>query len=86
MKDSQNRNLMTDLYRLIEKYETPLITRYTDDMEQYIRLVAKECEEFRQKYKGNFFAQELIFGFYSAIAERFQAANKMPLIDREEKK
>lgn len=86
MVDPENREMMKDLYRLIEKYEIPLKTRYTDEMETYIKQVANECKAFYAKYACNEFAKELIFGFYTAIGERFQAENEMPLIDREEGK
>lgn len=82
MINTENREFMSKLYRLIEKYETPLITRYTDEMEDYMKRVAADANNLFDEYKGNEFATELTMGFFTAVGERFQRYNKFPLIER----
>lgn len=82
MKNPENREIMSKLYRLIEKYETTPRIEYTDDGQEYFSGVLKECMRIFSEYQNNEFAQELIFAFYAALEKRFKATNPEPLKDR----
>lgn len=82
MKDPNNREIMTRLYRLIEKYETPPRIIYVDDGTKYFSEIANELSECYNTFKENEFAKELFIAFYNAIGERFKKVNPEPLKDR----
>lgn len=84
MKDQKTRDMMGELYRLIEKYEETPVSKYTDDAEKWFGNASIDCLDLLGRYKGNEFAESLAVGFYTALENRFKAVNKLPLINREE--
>ena len=84
MKDPQNREIMTRLYRLIEKYEMTPRIEYTDEGKEYFTEVLKEIMRIFSEFQNNEFARELTIALYSALEERFKRVNPDPLKDREE--
>jgi len=81
MKDQRLREMMGKLYRLIERYETPPIIRYTDEAEEYFLGALNECRKIYNDY-DNPYARELILAFYQALGELFKSVNKLPLEER----
>ena len=75
MKDQRLREMMGKLYRLIEKYEEPPKAKNEKDTLSYFEAVGNDCALLYDENKGNEFAQELLFGLYTAISKRYKAAN-----------
>ena len=81
MKDAKNRDLMAKLYRLVEKYETPLVTKYADEAVDYFKEVLKDCQKIEEEFPYNHFSIRFSVALYAAIEDRFKAVNKFPLED-----
>ena len=75
MKDPKNRELMTELYRLVEKYEEPPGVK-KGESEQYFLIVLNDITSIFNRYRGNEFAEELTIALYNAIGRRTASANK----------
>lgn len=84
MKNPENREFMTKLYRLVERYETAPRVEFADDGAEYFSGVLKECMRIFSEYQNNEFAREFVFAFYTALEERFKRTNPEPLKDRPE--
>lgn len=82
MIDPNNREVLTRVYRLVEKYETPPKYQFSDDAEEYFTGVLKELKQVIDDFPGNDFARCLCLGIYEALEERFKAVNEMPLKER----
>ena len=82
MIDPNNREVLTKIYRLVEKYETPPRCKFTDDAEEYFSEALKELKQVIDEFPGNDFARCLCLGMYEALEERFKAVNEMPLKER----
>lgn len=82
MIDPNNREVLTRVYRLVEKYETPPKYQFSDDAEEYFIGVLKELKQVIDDFPGNDFARCLCLGMYEALEERFKAVNEMPLKER----
>lgn len=83
MIDQNNREVLTRVYRLVEKYETPPKYQFSDDATEYFVGALKDFKEVIDEFPGNDFARCLCLGLYDALDERFKAVNKLPLIERE---
>lgn len=73
MKSQLNRDMMTDLYRMLERYEVVPKIKDADDRE-WLTAAAKEMSRFYDRYSDNEFAQEFALAFYNACSSRFAAA------------
>lgn len=82
MKDQKNRDVLTRVYRLVEKFEMPPKIIYEDEAGKYFDEALKDCKEIIEEFRGNQFAWSLCMGVYEAISDRFKAANEFPLKDR----
>lgn len=82
MKNPENRDVMTRLYRLIEKYETPPKIEYLEDALEYFKQVLNDCVSVYDSYKDNAFAARLSIALYEAIERRFKETNPNPLKDK----
>lgn len=82
MIDQNNREILTRVYRLVEKYETPPKLKYADEASDYFVEVLKDAEIVIKEFVGNDFARCLCMGLYQALEERFKAVNEMPLKER----
>jgi len=78
MKDPRNREMMSKLYRMIEKYETPPKTSGTDEQQEYFSEAMADCQELYSEFEGNAFAECLIAAVYDAIGKRWKAVNVQP--------
>lgn len=68
MKDPQNREMMTELYRIMERHETPPADR--DRIGDFIEGAMVDLNTFYTKWwvhGGNQFARELSHAMYRAI-------------------
>lgn len=82
MIDPNNREVLTRVYRLVEKYETPPKYQFADDATEYFSEASKELKHVIDEFPGNDFARRLCMGLYDAIDDRFKAVNTFPLKDR----
>lgn len=82
MTDPKNRDVLTRIYRLVEKYETPPKIVYSDDAEEYFSHALSDCKAVMDEFPTNSFACLLAMAVYDALDERFKAANELPLKDR----
>lgn len=82
MKNPENRDIMTRLYRLIEKYETPPKIEYAEDAHEYFTEALLDCTSVYDSYKDNEFATELAIALYGALEKRFKRTNPDPLKDK----
>lgn len=82
MIDANNREVLTMIYRLIERHETPPKIEFSDDAGKYFGDLLKECKAIIDTFPGNDFARCLSVGAYDAFDERFKAVNDLPLKDR----
>lgn len=83
MIDPNNREVLTRVYRLVEKYETPPKVVFEDDAEKYFSEALSDCMEIVNGFPGNRFARVLPIAVYDAIDERFKSVNEFPLKERE---
>jgi hypothetical protein len=81
MKDPKNREMMTKIYRIVEKYEVVPRFKYTDDAVTYFIGLWKECKEVFEEYKGEF-AKRFSIAIYLAISDEFKKVNPNPLEER----
>lgn len=84
MKNPENRDVMTRLYRMIEKYETPPKVEYLEDALEYFKQALSDCVSVHDSYKGNAFASCFSFALYEALERRFKEVNPNPLKDKPE--
>lgn len=82
MIDPNNREVLTRVYRLVEKYETPPKYQFADDATEYFIGALNDFKKLIDEFPGNDFARHLCFGLYDALDERFKAVNTFPLKDR----
>lgn len=82
MKNPENRDVMTRLYRLIEKYETPPKIEYLEDALEYFKQALSDCVNVHDTYKDNAFASCFSFALYEALERRFKETNPNPLKDK----
>ena len=74
MKDQQNRAMMAELYRIMEKYEIPPDCDTDQEIIQYFGQVSDDIKLFYRTYweqQRNLFARELSSALYTAISNRF---------------
>lgn len=83
MIDPNNREVLTRVYRLVEKYETPPKNQFADDATNYFVGILKDIKSVIDEFPQNGFAWYLCLGLYDALDERFKAVNKLPLMERE---
>ena len=79
MKNPENRDIMTRLYRLIEKYETPPKIEYAEDAAEYFTEALLDCTSVYDSHKDNEFATDLAVALYGALEKRFKRMNPDPL-------
>lgn len=83
MKDPANREIMSRLYRIIERYEdTPKIV-YLEDGEKYFADVLNDVKQIFDDFPESEFAKELALGLYAALNQRFEKKNDLPLKAKE---
>lgn len=82
MIDPNNREALTRVYRLVEKYETPPKYQFSDDAEEYFTGALKALKQVIDEFPGNDFARCLCMAVYDALNERFKAVNEFPLKER----
>lgn len=78
MVDSRNRELMAELYRLMERYECPPVISGADRLDKLKRYLDPLIDEVAQivaKYSGNEFAYRLATGLYNAVDQRLAEVN-----------
>lgn len=74
--------MMTDLYRLVEKYENPPEIDFQDEAEKYFADSFADIMTIYNGYPDIEFAKEFAVGLYECIDKRFQKKYKLPLMDR----
>lgn len=72
MKDQRNRDFMAELYRLIEKYETPKAVTGLQEFDQVMQPLLDDISRTATKYTGNEFAIRLLGGLYESVADRVE--------------
>lgn len=82
MVNPDNREIMAQLYRIMEKYEKTPVVSYSDEAVRYFEGVRDDIMAILSAHAGNEFARELTLGLYNALDSRFRSHNKMPLADR----
>ena len=50
MKNPELRDMMSKLYRLVEKYEEPPSVKYSDDAVKYFAQASEECASLYNEY------------------------------------
>lgn len=83
MIDPNNREVLTRVYRMVERYETPPKIRFADEATDYFTGVLNDMKPIWEEFPGNDFVRCLCFGLYDALGERFKAVNEFPLKERE---
>lgn len=83
MIDPNNREVLTRVYRLVEKYETPPKYQFADDATEYFTGALQDLKKVIDDFPGNDFARCLCLGVYDALDVRFKAVNDLPLAERE---
>lgn len=83
MKNPALRDMMTKLYRLVEKYEETPSIKYSDDAVKYFTQASQECASLYNEYKEFEYAKAFLIAFYDALGENFKKVNELPLKDRE---
>ena len=75
MRSQVNRDMMTALYRMLEKFEDAPAAESADDR-RWLTDAAKAMSTFYDAYKGNEFAQEFALAFFNACVNRWKEKNK----------
>lgn len=71
MKDTNTREVMSRLYRIIEKYEEPPgVTG--EDPESYFSRAMVDIKSVYDDYSNNEFAKTLSIAVYDALGKRFK--------------
>ena len=82
MKEPENREIMSRLYRLIEKYEEPPSGLFADDAAKYFAEVIADSCKLCSDFGRNEFSAEFAVAFATAIEKRFKRVNEFPLKDK----
>lgn len=82
MKNPKHRDLMAELYRLWEKYETMPKVIYTEDSVAYWTKICEDVSAIYNKYCEDPVAKELLIGFYNGMGEEWKIVNPNPTIDK----
>ena len=84
MLDETTREAFRLLYRLAEKYETPILTDDAKEAEAYFRGVLADVNSIYKRWPDNEFVKMLSVGMALAINDRFEKANPHKFAFREE--
>lgn len=84
MIDETTREAFTLLYRLTEKYETPIVTDDAKEAETYFRGVLADVNSICKRWPDNAFVNRLCVGLVLAINDRFVKTNPHKFVFREE--
>lgn len=84
MKNPALREMMTKLYRLVEKYEESPCVKYSDDAVKYFTQASHECASLYNEYKEFEYAKAFLIAFYDALDKNFKKTNELPLKEREQ--
>lgn len=79
MKNPDNREIMTRIYRLVERYEEVPRMKYTVDASDYFAGLYKECKDIYGAFPDSEIARGLTVGFYTAVWEKYKKTNPVPL-------
>lgn len=82
MTNPQHREMMSELYRLWEKYENPPKVIYTEDSVEFWNKVCNDTTLLYNKYHDDPVAKELLIAFYSGLCEYWKVINPNPTIDK----
>lgn len=77
MRDPKNRDVMSQLYRIMEKYETPPVSCDHEGSIEYFETVMFDVKKVFDANVGNEFAEKLCLALYDAIGERFKKSTKI---------
>ena len=72
MQDSNNREIMARLYRLIERYETIPKLENAEEAYQFFGAVWRDSSAALEDFKGNEFAEEFLIAFNEAVGRRYR--------------
>lgn len=84
MRNSENRDILIVIYRIVEKYETVPAFRYQEDAEQFWNDVQKDCAAFFERYPDNALARRLMLAVYEALENQYKQTNPGTLQEKGE--
>lgn len=84
MIDPNNREMMSRLYRLIEKYEKPPRIEYQDDAVDYFTEVLNDIKKIDEDFPNSVFAKRFTVALYAAVEDGFKMVNKAPFKEKPE--
>lgn len=74
MTNPNRREMMRDLYRMLEKYEMPPKDFDGEATIRYYDSLWADYRQFHERYKDDDFALPLVVGLFKAIDDRWDAA------------
>lgn len=71
MVNACNRDLMTKLYRWMERHEIPK-SMQPDEASQYFQSAWAELDDILQEHSGTPWGMRLVIGFYEALEDAYK--------------